>query len=313
MKFLLIFIIFTLEQAHASPYKLTQSQCADVDIRIGKPQAIKDFLSKPADQGDIGWCYGYVTTDLLTVETGSPLSVSHISSNYIKSIRSNPTLTREYDSITDSTSFGIYERGQVDKAVQMAIKYSPICIHNDLDLNLFWVKDIDWIHREFKEKQIKNKTVCETIQFYMPNLDYSLTNFMEQYIAKNINDDLEPMIRKNCPTKIDIPRVEAKVINKPKVFGKDKYVKIVNELLNSGKPLGIDYRLENITKLEGLHASTVIGRRWNKGRCEYNIRNSWGHTCEPYNKNIECNKEDGSFWLEDQDFFLFSENFKYLE
>ena len=150
----------------------------------------------------------------------------------------------------------------------MAIEDSPICINNDLDLNLFWLNDIDRIHREYNQKKIDTKELCQTLKFYMPNLDYSLTNFMEKYLAQNINDDLEPILRKNCVSKIEIPNMEVKVINKPKLLGKNEFAKQVNEQLNSGKPLGISYKLETISKKEGLHSSTVIGRRWNKGRCE---------------------------------------------
>ncbi len=313
MRFLIILIYISLSHAEASPFKLTRPQCSDIDIRADKNEAVKKYLSTPSDQGSMGWCYGYVTADLLTVVAEAPLSVSHISSIYNKSIRSSPSLTKEYDSELDSSSLGIYQKGYINRAVEMAVKYSPVCMSSDLDQNLSWLKEIDRVHSEYQRNQITKKETCETIHSYLPRLEESLSDFMMKYITKNINDDLEPMIRQNCTRKIKIPKTQAKFMNKPKTWGRNKYINKINDLLNSGKPLGIDYKLENISIERGNHSSTVIGRRWNKGRCEYNIRNSWGSHCEAYNQNIECNEKDGSFWLKDEDFFEFSEAFHYLE
>jgi hypothetical protein len=48
------------------------------------------------------------------------------------------------------------------------------------------------------------------------------------------------------------------------------------------------------------HASTIVGRRWNKdsNSCEYLIRNSWGTDCGRYNPKLDC--EGGNLWVPKQ-------------
>lgn len=65
--------------------------------------------------------------------------------------------------------------------------------------------------------------------------------------------------------------------------------------------LGTDYLKNPYTPRDGMHASVLVGRRWNKETrgCEYLIRNSWGARCSAYDANIVKNKycEAGNIWV----------------
>lgn len=312
MKYLLsLLLLLPLEHAFSSAYKISQSECSNVDIRENQPPAVKKHLSTPADQGYIGWCYGYAASDLLTVEAGAPLSATHVSSVFNKSIRSNFLWKIGYDIKTLFTGRDAYEGGFIGKAADEAMSDSPICLHNDIDKYTHLIGMLEVAKSNYKEKKITEGEMCEIVQRSLPNINVQAEDFMEKFITKNINDTLEGMLRNNCK-EVAIPKKETKVIYKPFFWGKDKYAKKVNDLLNAGKPLGVSYNASHIADMSGYHASTVIGRRWKNGKCEYNIRNTWGRMCN-YKPSIECNQDDGSYWVKDEDFYKLSLNFTYLE
>lgn len=310
-KLLIISLIFTSQVSFASAYKLTQAQCSDVDIRDKHPK-LREHLSTPLDQGNIGWCYGYSAADLLSVEAGVPLSPSHVSSIYNKSIRS---------SLLWKTGYGIrnlftesrepYEGGFIGKATVEAMKDSPICQYNTIDRYTHLIGLLEYAKYKVNKNEMSNEDACSIVERVLPNIGKS-ESFMNDFITKNMNDTLEGLLRQNCQA-VEVPKREKKVLNRPILFGKNKYMENVNKLLEQGKPLGISYNVKHVAKdLKGFHASTVIGRRWNNGRCEYNIRNSWGRLCN-YKEGIECNPDDGSYWIKDEDFYSIALNFTYLE
>jgi hypothetical protein len=83
--------------------------------------------------------------------------------------------------------------------------------------------------------------------------------------------------------------------------------------LNNGKPVGISYNVKYVAPFSGFHASTVIARRWNNGRCEYKVRNSWGRSCSSYLKEIECNRWEGSYWVKDETFYKMAISFTAID
>src|SRR5437879_3057618 len=56
--------------------------CSAVDVRDTLPSDVKSFMTTPSDQGDIGWCFGWAATDLLSQAVGTPVSALHTSSYY---------------------------------------------------------------------------------------------------------------------------------------------------------------------------------------------------------------------------------------
>lgn len=53
----------------------------------------------------------------------------------------------------------------------------------------------------------------------------------------------------------------------------------------------------------GAHAVVLLGRRWNveRGRCEFLIRDSGRPPCEGLKKSIECDVNNGQYWLGSSD------------
>jgi hypothetical protein len=76
----------------------------------------------------------------------------------------------------------------------------------------------------------------------------------------------------------------------------------VDEQLEKGSIAGIIYTGTTLTdrylyEVSSLHASTVVGRRFNEKTkdCEYLIRNSWGDGCENYDPSYDC--DQGHIWM----------------
>lgn len=312
MKFYSILFIFLISSpAWASAYQVKKEECSNIDIRDKHPR-LKKHLSTPTDQGNIGWCYGYAAADLLSVEAGEPVSPTHVSSIYNKSIRSNLLWRLGYNISTLFTGRDVYEGGLIGKAAKESMEVSPLCKYSDMDRYTHLINRLEATKQMVKDKKITMDAACEVIENTLPDLGATSQKFMEDFITKNINDSLESLLRESCQ-KVEVPKKKKKVLHRPIFFGKRKHVKNVNKLLEQGKPLGVSYNVKHVTnRLSGYHASTVIGRRWNNGRCEYNIRNSWGRVCN-YKKDIECNRNDGSFWVKDEDFYKLALNFTYLE
>lgn len=305
--FLILFILSSSAFASSS-YKVKKEQCSNVDIRDKHPH-LREHFSTPADQGSIGWCYAYAAADLLTVEAGVPLSPSHVSSIYNKSIRSNILWRLGYEIKGLFSSRETYEGGFIGKAAVEAMDASPICRHNRIDKYTHLIGMLELAKNRVKSQEMAPHVACAIAKKSLPHID--IESFMSDFVSKNINDTLESHLRQNCQT-VEIPKRQKKVLHKPFFFGKKKYVDNVNKLLEKGKPLGISYNAGNVSRISGYHASTVIGRRWNNGRCEYNIRNTWGRVC-PYKEGIECNQNDGSYWIKDEEFYKLSLNFTYLQ
>lgn len=73
---------------------------------------------------------------------------------------------------------------------------------------------------------------------------------------------------------------------------------------------------------DALHASSIIGRRWNAetGQCQFLLRNSWGAgvaACKDLYPELDkagsCNPEDGTLWINVKDMHEKLHDFYYLE
>ncbi len=320
MKLFLIGLAFLImAPAYSNEYKgysMGPEQCSDIDIRDMASPEIKEHYSQPIDQGSVGWCYGYTASDLLSFETGKPLSPTHVSSIYNKDIRSNLFWKAGYNIFRMFMGREVYEGGFPGKAARVAMEASPICAYSPRDDYPRFIGVFEMIKERVKKKEISKEEACDLMEFALPSLDTKTTNFMEDFINNDLNDQLEGMIKQSCSPLINVPQRTVKTLTPP-FFptnnGKRKYADQLNDVLNQGKPLSVSYSVGHITdKVRGFHASTVIGRRWKNGRCEYNVKNTWGRVCSLYKANIECNQDDGSYWMKDEDFFDMSLNFTHL-
>lgn len=323
-------------------FKHSQEECSTVDVASQNPK-LKEYFSYPLDQDSIGWCYAYAASDLLTVEAGEPVSPVHVGAIFNKKV-SNSNLWKLYFSIHNTLSpkeedIGVYEGGYIKSAIIDTMKNEKVCSYKNLPYFKGYgtkirslVKFLELQKQKIAENKISEEKACKIIK---DDLEEIFPNQIDDKIVQSIvRDDLnlalEQLVSSNCsnsylPLKIkgvrDLTRphlqVKEKRRNENKLAERDylrameHYKDKINSVLTAGKPMGLTYNLKHVTKTDGYHASTVMGRQWRNGRCEFKIRNSWGTSCEYYNHDMDCTR--GSFWVSDEKFFDMALNLTFID
>lgn len=351
----LIFISLNL-QAEGFKVKVPKSLCSDLDIRDKmKSEDLKEHFTRPRSQDSVGWCYAFVTADLLSVETGVPLSSTHVSSISNASIYKEALKNEEdrfyiykvFDRTMDKASNpkfkSIVEGGSIYWGVKDSVTKGSLCSEKELpfDENGPESTKADLITNieNIKRLQMLNTPTlaCQRAKSLIDVLDLnaSADEIYKLVLVNNVNIAFEQLASMSCvdPIKLnksikvtyeEIPkpnlekRSRSRLGQKSLKRDKKKIVKAfekIESLLSIGRPVGISYNVSHITAFEGWHGSSITGRRWNSGRCEYKVRNSWGKDCSSYNylSIIECNREEGSFWVTEQKLYEMVEGITYID
>jgi hypothetical protein len=297
-----------------------KSKCeTTVDLRSGFPErsyrAIADGKKNPngdgifedirtngpRDQGEIGWCYAFSTADLLSYQLGKSISAADIAITYNDKLKNNllKVLGRkesEFEfSRTDSVKV-VVEKLKLAGGACLESKFkSEDNSNSDLISRL---EEIDKIKR--KKISPSDSSCVSDVRKAFPEID------AKDLVSIAENSTKADFIRKlrshQCEPRLSLKDVE--VVMTRSSFGKaDKTAifKQLDEHLNSGKVMSILYNLnllnnKDARKING-HVSTVVGRRYNpqQGECEYLIRNTWGRSCEYYDRSYDC--EEGNIWV----------------
>lgn len=342
-----VFIICTLFclPLKAVEVAVPKSQCTDVDIRDGKSQKLRDHFTRPRDQDSIGWCYGFAAADLITAEVGEPVSSYHTSSLFNEKIDSSLFWRLNYSiyGLFSEGSFGeVYEGGWVDKAINAAVKSGEICKEEDWPFDAQMYKEVysgiqafESIRKRLSEEDPDVAKACgeiESILSARPYFNLEVEEVLFQLENNNLNKSLAKMAAQSCGEgQLSMPKFEVKESSRPRLNSSvrrgepravKRYIKNiqkhfgkVNDQLEAGKPLAIDYNVKHVTRQDGLHASVLTARRWRNGKCEYKIRNSWGRGCASYTSSeiTGCDYGEGSFWVTDQKLYEMADNFTYIE
>lgn len=309
-----------LETKKAQIEKRRES-CTDV-MNLKKPLS----LNEPRNQEGIGWCYAYTAADLVSNLSGEKVSAIHAAGSFNNLIISR---IRRLD-----------EGGQSDAAANAMIK-NGLCLEKDMPSNDYAfidrqndigtlyknVNELGEIYSDKKEiasmndkRPVTYKNKYTTQQVYVdlctqqtetliqisqvfPNLTLDqLTKILMESGKRSFNQ----LTQKCNLVQSDLMKgVVFKSLYEPKK--PERLYSKIDEQLNKGQIVGIgytaevllDYKAEN---MKGFHASTLIGRRFNKktNSCEYLLRNSWGKNCSQYGNNIEC--KNGHAWVAEEIF-----------
>ena len=85
-----------------------------------------------------------------------------------------------------------------------------------------------------------------------------------------------------------------------------EYMNKIDQELSFGKPINFSYKYLNMTRGTGGgdHWSTVVGRRFIDGECQYQIRNSWGaSSCTKMISSLDACAPPGHYWVGAGDLF----------
>lgn len=342
MILLLSFSLFSFALWSQAPgYVVEQKDCTPTDIRDTNPRIknnpeMRNHFSSPRDQDSIGWCYAFAAADLMTAEMGTPVSALHSSIIFNHETFKNDSRRKwgEEFRAKEGRFSEVYEGGWSNKAIEDARRNRWICSEKSLPFDMDRPEQIKTMIDELENlKRMKemlkvtgsytaNEHVktCEMIQDIARPFKISeeaVSSIANSLINQNMNQTLHAFANSVCTEKIHpIPKIRLKDVFKQDNSDKNRrnYMRDLNRALAQGKPIQLSYKPKYIsTSPDGSHASIIIGRRWNKGRCEYNIRNSWGKSCGLYLPEIECNREEGSFWMSDAQLFEASNSFRFVK
>lgn len=305
---------------------LDQASCTSMDIKnsnqkIKKNVPLLNHFSKPRNQDSIGWCYGFSAADLLSAELGVPVSAFHASILYNKKIAKS--LISKMIHFNDAFD-QVYEGGFTKDAIAEIVKAGKICKESDLPFDkkhpeqtLTLIKTLESIKNSHKDHEL----TCSLLQSPVKknDLNTDIDQVAESLLKENLNKTLDLISLEHCKDKmISIPSMKVKKESVPSLKDKiktKKFLTTINGLLDSGKPIEVSYEIGHIA-IEGAtghHSSLVVGRRFKNGKCQYQIRNSWGQTCHAYNLNtVSCDAKSGSYWVNDEVFVNMSKDISYI-
>ncbi|MCO4755681.1 MAG: hypothetical protein KC478_14460 [Bacteriovoracaceae bacterium] len=344
MKSLLCLFLIALNCFAASKTQISipKSMCSDTDIRTKMDPSMKEHFTKPRSQGSIGWCYGFVAADLMSAEVGEALSSIHTSSIYNQSVEDSVITKLAYDIFQPSAFKDIYEGGFIEEAIEEVAKNKVVCIESKLPFNANYgvtTKNLILMMEKLKENseasnQVFDQKACYEAQaiIKLGKFDILPKDLHKVLVNQNLNHALSDLAKKHCSGDlVKVPKFSVKTKSRPsyprrlrrdpeKAAKKHsrsigKYFKAINSQLEKGKPIGIDYNVKHITRQDGMHSSVVTARRWNNGRCEFKVRNSWGKTCATYKPDevSSCNYWEGSYWITDQKFYEMVNRITYID
>ncbi len=210
-------------------------------------------------------------------------------------------------------------------ALAETMRNAKVCREKDLPFDYTHsgqTRDMIMILEEIRQrrKSLSEEKLCGMVDIFLNNennLTIDANYITEQLTSKNMNYVLDKIGNEQCKNDgiavprfktRSIPTTDGKKVEKSRVF-----LNRVSDLLINGKPIEISYNVNQYTGMSGFHSSVVTARRWHKGKCQFKIRNSWGKSCSFYNNLVDCEKETGSFWVNDEHFVKATLSTTYIE
>lgn len=303
---------------------LAQADCGPVNLTDpnylrskGKEDLIAHF-NKTRDQDSVGWCAAFSSSDAITYALGEPVSALDMTINF----------HGNKDDANETNDDKVAKQGMVIRDVVKNVKENGYCPESAIasdqtyssNLGGFTVNQFLNYFQEYVNKTnkgtgyIDNCATCTEAylnKYIKPRVPGATMDVVNEVIRKNNGDglaSLKELMVKACGDKrktsapLDIdseysgpaPKYFAKIQDALDGDAMPTIVLNTHAFANDGAVSGG----------HGLHAMVVTAKRMGaNGKCEYQIRNSWGRSCSFYNNEVKktCDERSGSFWLtEDQ-------------
>ncbi len=284
----------------------SQKNCGAVDLR---PK-----FGPVRDQDSIGWCYAFVTADMIEFKTGIRVSASDVAAQFTVE-HGTPLWKRAFSGESEISReggdplFAAFKMAKIGvcREQDFPSEYSG----QDVDLKTFVEfveksseKDRMWyltggrIGKSTSKKFRPDSQTCTAASAFKlsPTQLQALNEISDRSIGARAFFDLA---KKSCDgkrVKIELPHSEWMYAASDK--GPKDQIDFMDQKLSKNLPVSIiwDTGLAKDDRKEPTsHASIVVGRRVSPktGLCEYLVRNSWGKSCPyPY---YDC--EEGHVWL----------------
>ena len=289
-------------RAHIEINYNTQTEpqdCGDYDLR---PAMQQRGMPTEQHQGQSGWCYAFVASDLVSYRLGQAVSPADIAINYINRhadavMGNNTAMAQSFPlggGFTQQAIEGLNGRGvcrSADFPIDLSAAEPTAAIIEDPVTHARSKENIPMpalnrtgLARFFTDGRINQRMSMIT--------QHSFINALNQLAA---HPQCTPQFQNlNLSVKVETWS-GAEVRGTPE--SRIAFNKRVNNWLTQQRMVGISYD-QNVlsegateemrTDPNATHISTIVGRRFNaaKSRCEYLVRNSQG-SCD-YNSDFEC-------------------------
>lgn len=201
--------------------------------------------------------------------------------------------------------------GFVENALEIAIAQDKICLTSDLGKYESKMLDpvatlavIEYKMSKEKSKKIdecksEGKNTAETNRSDLADVAMSIIEEQKNYLKDRCSHQLKT--KKNYSVKEEFYRNPEQPMS-PEY--REEALTTINNVLNNDKILAMAYQSRVITAKDSgphaLHSSTIIGRKLINGKCFYQVRNSWGPSCNGYKKDptVRC-EHGGSIYVEE--------------
>lgn len=320
MKTIALFSLILISNANAdcSPKDLTDP---DYLKSVGKEGLIKHFQT-PRDQDGVGWCGAYAPADSLSFAIGEPISSIDVSINEYADQGADPKTSHKVAGKRLEELRGISPLAATDMARTNGYCPESVIPSNQTSSSnlghsaiLKLMETFQKIHDDYVIKGKPADYCVSCTENYekviKPSLPGITADMIRDVLNRNQNDSLQSfrdLLNQLCEgkrVKVD-PQVD--FIYKSSL-GSKTIANVLDEALdnNSMPSIGMNTSFfansESLPGGHGGHELMIVGRRMGtNGKCEYQVRNSWGRGCTYYQPAIaaKCEPEKGSFWM-DQD------------
>lgn len=304
--------------------------CTSIDQREKMPPI--------RDQDSIGWCYAYTAADLVSFKSNQNVSAIDIAINYNNFTNQESTISGIRNATAslfsaDNLSQGFQNAGRnlrqassnvmlnsereggfSGAAIEASKRKGGFCLERDLPSDSYETSKLGQtmeIISEFenvlgrsvadnpREAQMAANILCDMAGNSLAEIFGALkVQDIADILVQSYRNDLASSLRDlSCKNRVNVSG-EMKIIS-----SKDR-MRRIDEVLTGGGIVGFDYYIEalglnqNASQTNGLHASTIVGRRWNEelNTCQYLVRNSWGESCTYYEEPDRCEK--GNVWID---------------
>ena len=261
-----------------------EKSCAPVSLPLKSMGAVRN-------QGVSGLCFAYAAADLASWATGMRVSAIDLALYDFK--------LSKYPRFSD-----IYRNGgDTVLAVNTAAK-EGFCLEerspSDEAFFDFSVEPATPIYAAFNDLEVlswDSNEAYTAARIIFPHITPS--DFKDASRFRYSKRRILELQNANCPQRNVVPGFQMK-----SYFGgsASQYIAAINRELNQGQIVGIAFHSNAIYNLEEEadgHAVAVVGRRWNEktNSCEYQLRDTFGDSCEDYRRDVEC--DGGYLWVKE--------------
>lgn len=273
------------------------ARCTNVDLR-------NEILGKVKQQGALGWCFAYSTSDLLTHRLQVPVSALNLGINFYDKMPEMPrgdSLTRA----AGGSDMGAMTYAQGVYCKEEALPSSGVVISKECQNGYLF--NASNVLVEIEKILNKNKASFSKCDYHLIQTIFKKLSHAEiDSINQSPRSTLEKFSRlrvQNC--KDSNVKSEKKIAMRSGMASVAKVLREIDQQLNKNNLISLNYDADFLVQKSNKaevynHYSTIVGRRENviTGRCQYLVRNSWGEDCSIYPSPYDVMCEAGNIWVD---------------